>query len=383
MRYLPHTLGIVGGVALGFAVSVSLPAKASRNSVGTYTLPSGNPVTPGTTISSVWANSTLGDIATEITNSLDRSGRGGMLAPLRLQQGTALNPGLTFNGELNTGLYLAGTNDVRMQVSGTESFRFTPSGTITPGTAEVGELQVNGESGFGGFATFASDVIMDATLKVTGASTFNGASSFVAPITLNSGGPSLVLKPGGADHVYTEYYADTAAPGTRSGFTGYGSAGVSDFAISNSMTGGNILLSTPGQVVANAAVRLTGANPSTTAAHTNTVTPRNIIKAWGRIKVAGLGSTSATVEDGFNVASASVLGSVLNVTLASAMTGTTYALVVTSESNGYNCSGFPLTSTTFQISCRDISGSTLPFPAYNFQSGATSSAFNFVALGAQ
>jgi hypothetical protein len=43
-------------------------------SSGTYNLPAGNPVVNGTPISSTWANSTLTDIANEITNSLPRDG---------------------------------------------------------------------------------------------------------------------------------------------------------------------------------------------------------------------------------------------------------------------------------------------------------------------
>lgn len=41
-----------------------------RNAAGVYSLPTGNPVIPGTIISSTWANTTLSDIATALTNSL-------------------------------------------------------------------------------------------------------------------------------------------------------------------------------------------------------------------------------------------------------------------------------------------------------------------------
>lgn len=42
---------------------------------GTYNLPSGNPVSTGTTISSTWANSTLSDVATALTNCVTRDGQ--------------------------------------------------------------------------------------------------------------------------------------------------------------------------------------------------------------------------------------------------------------------------------------------------------------------
>jgi hypothetical protein len=46
-----------------------------RNGSGTYSLPAGNPVVTGTTISSTWANNTLSDIATALTNSVSKDGQ--------------------------------------------------------------------------------------------------------------------------------------------------------------------------------------------------------------------------------------------------------------------------------------------------------------------
>lgn len=47
----------------------------SRNGSGTYSLPVGNPVVTGTTISSTWANNTLIDIANALTGSLAADGQ--------------------------------------------------------------------------------------------------------------------------------------------------------------------------------------------------------------------------------------------------------------------------------------------------------------------
>lgn len=47
----------------------------SRNGSGTYTLPAGNPVVTGTTISSTWANNTMSDIATALTGSIAADGQ--------------------------------------------------------------------------------------------------------------------------------------------------------------------------------------------------------------------------------------------------------------------------------------------------------------------
>lgn len=47
----------------------------ARNGSGVYSLPSGNPVVTGTTISSNWANNTLTDVATALTGSLAADGQ--------------------------------------------------------------------------------------------------------------------------------------------------------------------------------------------------------------------------------------------------------------------------------------------------------------------
>jgi len=56
----------------------------SRNGSGVYSLPAGNPVVTGTTISSTWANSTLTDIATALTGSVAADGQTPMTGPLAM-----------------------------------------------------------------------------------------------------------------------------------------------------------------------------------------------------------------------------------------------------------------------------------------------------------
>ena len=56
----------------------------SRNGSGTYTLPAGNPVVTGTTISSTWANNTLNDIAATLTDSVAADGQTPMTGNLDL-----------------------------------------------------------------------------------------------------------------------------------------------------------------------------------------------------------------------------------------------------------------------------------------------------------
>jgi hypothetical protein len=102
-----------------------------RNASGTFSLVSGNPVVSGTLIDATWANNTLNDIANEMTDSLSRSGEGGMLAPLRLTDGVQATPGLGFTNEPGSGLYRAGTNEWWSVAGGAQVQQHTANGAVT------------------------------------------------------------------------------------------------------------------------------------------------------------------------------------------------------------------------------------------------------------
>ena len=73
-----------------------------RDGSGNYTLPAGNPVVTGTTVSSTWANATFSDIASALTGSLSRLGQGGMLVAFQNSDGTVGSPGITWANETNS-----------------------------------------------------------------------------------------------------------------------------------------------------------------------------------------------------------------------------------------------------------------------------------------
>lgn len=93
----------------------------SRDANGNYTLPIGNPVITDTIIDSEWANDTAGDLGNEITNSLDRYGKGGMVAPFRVPNGTKALPTLSFNAETSSGLYRAADGQLRISIKGNDA----------------------------------------------------------------------------------------------------------------------------------------------------------------------------------------------------------------------------------------------------------------------
>src|SRR6056297_3732550 len=110
----------------------------SRDSSGNYTLPAGNPVVTGTTIESTWANNTLNDVAVSLTNSLDRTGKGGMLAPLYFDDGLVSLPAISFTNEQTSGIYRNTAGDIRLSIQGIDSVKWVQSGqTINSVTSDA------------------------------------------------------------------------------------------------------------------------------------------------------------------------------------------------------------------------------------------------------
>jgi hypothetical protein len=88
-----------------------------RNVSGDYTLPAGNPVVSNTLIETAWANPTMSDIGAALTDSLDRYGRGGMLAAFKIADGTVTAPGLAFISQTNMGIYRPAADQFAVSVA--------------------------------------------------------------------------------------------------------------------------------------------------------------------------------------------------------------------------------------------------------------------------
>lgn len=116
-----------------------------RDSSGQYSLPSGNPVVTGTIIESDWANTTMNDIATALTDSLSRTGLGGMLVPFRVADGAVSSPSYSFTNSTNSGIYRdAISSEVRIAVNGVDIGQFGPAGLIINGTINADTISYNG-----------------------------------------------------------------------------------------------------------------------------------------------------------------------------------------------------------------------------------------------
>ena len=102
----------------------------SRNGSGTYSLPAGNPVVTNTTISSTWANNTLTDIATALTNSIAADGQ------------TVVTGNIQMNSNKLTGLTQGTTNG--------DSVEYSQLAAILVSPTIVGDLTVTGNGTFQG-----------------------------------------------------------------------------------------------------------------------------------------------------------------------------------------------------------------------------------------
>lgn len=137
-----------------------------RNSAGNYTLPAGNPVTSGTVIEASWANDTLADLASAMTESLSRDGEGGMTAPLRIVDGSVSVPSLAFASETGSGIYRNAAGDYYLVVLGDGVFRLQSTGVSVTGTlATTGNATVGGNLTVTGNLTFAGPL---SSLTLTG-----------------------------------------------------------------------------------------------------------------------------------------------------------------------------------------------------------------------
>ena len=116
----------------------------SRDTSGNYSLPAGNPVVPGTTITSDWANTTLEDVANALSDSLSRSGKGPMTSPLQLPNGSQALPALSFAADPTTGLWLPAAGFVEVGASNTPGVRLGPNGRLLFGSADRMQLDANG-----------------------------------------------------------------------------------------------------------------------------------------------------------------------------------------------------------------------------------------------
>jgi hypothetical protein len=131
-----------------------------------------------------------------------------------------------------------------------------------------------------------------------------------------------------------------------------------------------------GAITSNANITFTGSNPTTATGFTNTLTPKNIAKAWGKITTNGSGAV--TLVEGFNISSTfGISGGAISVGFLNAMASTTYVLTgsVTGTGNVANVRNSGPSTTTCDIQIVSTTGIVNPI--------STAMTIDFVIFGNQ
>lgn len=296
----------------------------SRNTGGVYTLP-GVPFVNGTVADAGTVNAKFADLATEMTDSLSRSGKGGMTGALRLAEGSDPLPALAFTADTSVGLrYDVGSGEFRALMGGdaVQAWSLTQVLINQPLTIS-GALEASG------------------TLRVG-----NGSSSAPA-LAFGADTDTGLYRAGSADvrlqidatqvqrwtaTAVTINQPLTAAAGTFNfGVTSTGPAGTAGgvFANGTAATGAapqNALSLTNGYLGFSGVT-----NPNKDVAFTNIVTPKNVCKAWAYITIDTV--NTPTLHDGFNMGAVSITptSDTLTVAWAQAFPAATYACVASSQ----------------------------------------------------
>ena len=110
----------------------------ARNSSGTYSV--AKTLLPGTTARASDVNDIAKDLGDAVTDSLSRSGSGGMLAPLRAIDGNPTGPGISFTADPDTGFRRSADGTIAVVSNGADVASFGPTGITSgvKGAAGVG-----------------------------------------------------------------------------------------------------------------------------------------------------------------------------------------------------------------------------------------------------
>lgn len=190
-----------------------------RNGTGTYTLPAGNPVVTGTTISSTVHNNTMSDIADEMTNSVDKDGQ------------TVITGTLDFNGNP---IILDADGDSKMEVSTDDRFDVTLGGVLSLSLTSAQALLVDAignltptDSNFivGNGTTFVAESGSTARTSLGVDLTTKGtilAGNGTAPTVLGAGTNAYVLTADSAEEAGIKWAPPPTMPTDVQAFTASG-----------------------------------------------------------------------------------------------------------------------------------------------------------------
>jgi len=165
----------------------------SRDSNGDYTLPAGvNPVVAATTITDDWANTTLQDVATALTDSLDRQGRGAPLANISMG---------SFKLTTLAAATAAADAPKYSQVVNQDAVTIASAGTVDLASNLQSAVSVTGTTTITSFGAGAASGVRK-FITFTGALTLTHSSTLICPGSTNisiAAGDSIEVKSEGSN----------------------------------------------------------------------------------------------------------------------------------------------------------------------------------------
>lgn len=239
----------------------------ARNGSGTYTLPSGNPVVTGTSISSTWANNTMNDIANALTGSVASDGQ------------TPMTGNLNMGGNKVTGL-ANGTNP-------TDAVTYSQLTGLAPATTGSSVLAGNGTGGFTNVSLATGLAYSSGTLSAD----INGL------LPSQTGNSGKVLSTNGS----TTSWTSTGASGTVSsvdvsgGTTGLTTSGGPITTTGTITLAGTLAVTSGGTGSTTSTGALTNLLPSQTGNSGKFLTTNGTATSWGS---AGTGTVTSVALSG-------------------------------------------------------------------------------------
>jgi len=124
-----------------------------------------NTFLPSTTISSTAMNQNFSEVADAIGDSLALDGSDTMTGVLKLANGTAANPSLTFGADLNLGIFRKTTDELGFATAGVLAGHFDAAGKLWLAT----DLDIADDVDIGGDLAVDGNTTLTGTLGITGA----------------------------------------------------------------------------------------------------------------------------------------------------------------------------------------------------------------------
>jgi len=269
----------------------------SRNGSGVYSLPAGNPVVTGTTISSSWANNTMNDLAAALTDSVAADGQTPMTGDLDMNTNKIINlDPATASGdavEYDQFITAAVTN---VAITG-GTINSTTIGATTPASGRFTTLEATGAFTAGSTAAITGNTTVGGTLTVTGLGAFNGTGALKIPAGTTAQQPTPTT-----GMIRYNSTLDRFEGYLNSQWAGLGaSAGGSNTQVQYNNNG--ILAGSSAMTFSGSTLTVTTLSSTNLSDGTNSTSTTNAIKGSAKAWVVWTSPTSPSISGSYNVSS--------------------------------------------------------------------------------